>query len=113
MFERREKSKYGSVYRGMHIQTKKEVLIDLLHIGKMDEEDRDDADKRAARRRWVECEMELWYRTRSPHSIRLEDVFMNEWVRILVLEFPNEASLKYEITKRKKSIPEKEAMPEK
>ena len=34
---------------------------------------------------------------------------MNEWVRILVLEFPNEASLKYDITKRK-AIPEKEAL---
>ena len=95
---------YGSVYRGMDDKTKKQVAIKLINMRQI-KQDKNEV-VRNIKLRLAESEPKLMYMCDSPYLLKCFNVYQNEDLKILIIEYCNGKTLQAEIDEKKR-IPEK------
>lgn len=81
----------GQVYKGMDDKTKKQVAIKLMDLRSINAE-RSNA-VRAIKQRLCESEPRLMYQFNSPNLMKCYDVFRNDDLKVLILEYCNGPTL--------------------
>jgi serine/threonine protein kinase len=89
------KGSNGHVYRGMDDRTKNQVAIKLMDLRKINAEDK--IVVKLIKQRLSESEPKLMYQCNSPNLVKCYDVFRNEDLKVLVLEYCNGGTLQAEI----------------
>ena len=97
----------GEVYKGMDDKTKRQVAVKLMNLRQISEEK--NLAVKAIKQRLCESEPRLMYLCKSPFLIKCFDVYSNDDLKIMVIEYCNGKTLQAEIDEKKR-IPEREAV---
>jgi serine/threonine protein kinase len=95
------------VYIGMDDRSKRVVAFKLLNLTKIDKES--SLKVREIRHRLAITEPQLMMTCDSENIIKCYDVYQNQWLKVMVIEYCNGMTLQEEINEKKR-IPEKEAI---
>ena len=108
IYEKLDSGAFGSVYRGMHRQTGKEVAVKVIDLAAIE---RDECSERVKeiRRRLAKTESEMMFKVQDEHVMKCYATYENKWLKIMVIEYCNGGTLSEEIYKRGR-IPEVEAI---
>jgi serine/threonine protein kinase len=97
----------GQVYKGLDDRSKKHVAIKIMDMREINGEKSNTV--RAIKQRLCESEPRLMFECNSPNLIKCLDVYRNDDLKVLVLEYCSGATLQKEIDDKRR-IPEKEAI---
>lgn len=101
------KGQFGKVYKGINDHTKKEVAVKVIDLRAINQE-KSEA-KRLILQRLSHNEDKMMLKCNSPYLVKCFDVFKNEDLKIIVMEYCNRGTLT-EYLSEKKKLPEEEAI---